>query len=461
MRAIASSQYIPLVGAGAPSSLFFQNALFDYRFVDPAVQATYSDGILSDGALCRLLNHTKECPATDTSQPWALDYASIITIPTPQMYQRYPDLQLYPVCTYPVAPLYNLAGVSNLVLSVPILAKIWSGRITTWDHPDIVDTNPNFTSWNIPANQSIVLVSRSDTAGVTLLFKKVLGTADATFSATASNWGGLVKPILYSTTQGHIAYVSRNPYTLGYASAGDAIGLVPMAKLNRSGAVVEFGEQSVQYAVLEKGLSFGNNGDDPAHLTGDLHNAVNPLAWPMVMWTYVGVRKSTLRPGATCATRNALVAYWRWFWSSADMAALGTRLGFTAVPAVVRQQAVARFKEDIYCDGVRVWQEADTPALAGYGTESASAIIDKFQQSYALVDSSVTLNYITLASDQVDVSSVLQAGGFVVSTHPSSSASSGVYSLVLGSEAVVAVSTMTNLVLDGLTLAKILNGDIT
>lgn len=47
-------------------------------------------------------------------------------------------------------------------------------------------------------------------------------------------------------------------------------------------------------------------------------------------------------------------------------------------------------------------------------SESASAIIDKFQQSYALVDSSVTLNYITLASDQVDVSSVLQAGGFVV-----------------------------------------------
>eukprot|EP00667_Euglena_gracilis_P029433 EG_transcript_38977 len=152
-----------------------------------------------------------------------------------------------------------------------------------------------------------------------------------------------------------------------------------MAKLNRSGVVVEFGEQSVQYAVLEKGLSFGNNGDDPAHLTGDLHNAVNPLAWPMVMWTYVGVRKSTLRPGATCATRTALVNYWLWFWSSADMAALGTRLGFTAVPAVVRQQAVARFKEDIYCDGVRVWQEADTPVLAGYGTESASAIIDKFQ----------------------------------------------------------------------------------
>lgn len=32
-------------------------------------------------------------------------------------------------------------------------------------------------------------------------------------------------------------------------------------------------------------------------------------------------------------------------------------------------RVVARFKEDIYCDGVRVWQEADTPALAGYGTD--------------------------------------------------------------------------------------------
>eukprot|EP00667_Euglena_gracilis_P004807 EG_transcript_4833 len=181
------------------------------------------------------------------------------------------------------------------------------------------------------------------------------------------------------------------------------------------------------------------------------------------MWTYVGMRKATLRPGATCATRTALVNYWLWFWSSKDMANFGTKLGYISLPELVRDQVVARFKKDMYCDGQQVWQEAEVPVVVGHGPESASAIIDKFQQSYALVNSSVTLKYTALASDQVDVRPVLQAGGFLVSTAPlsTSSASSGVYSLMLGIEAVVVVSTMTNLVLDGLTLAKILNGDIT
>lgn len=40
----------------------------------------------------------------------------------------------------------------------------------------------------------------------------------------------------------------------------DAKGLVPLVKLNRSGTIVECNSASVQYAVLEKGLSFGNNG---------------------------------------------------------------------------------------------------------------------------------------------------------------------------------------------------------
>eukprot|EP00667_Euglena_gracilis_P014363 EG_transcript_14869 len=322
---------------------FIQEALFDYRFVDPSVGATFSGAILSDGALCRLLNHTAECGATDILPPLYLDYASILNIPTPTMYEQYPDLQLYPVCAYPVVPIYNLNGIGDLVLTTQILAKIWSGRITTWDHPDIQATNPNFTSWNVPANQSIILISRPDTTGVTQLLKKVLAAADPTF-VPAANWGGLVQPILYSSMVGGIAYVSRNLYTMGYAAAGDAQGLVPLASLNRSGVIVQFSEGSVQYAMLEKGLSFGNNGDDPAHLTGDLLNAANPLAWPLVMWSYVGVRKATLRPGATCDTMTALVNYWLWFWSSTDMANLGTKLGYIAQHALQPRPELCRLQ---------------------------------------------------------------------------------------------------------------------
>eukprot|EP00667_Euglena_gracilis_P020288 EG_transcript_21960 len=271
-----NTQLVPLVGAGAPCIQFFQDAVFDYRFVDPSVQATFFGAVFSDGALCRLMNYTAECAATDTLLPFSVDFGSILNIPTPEMYRKYPDLQLYPVCTYAVAPIYNLNGVDDLVLSIQILAKIWSGRITTWDHPDIVANNPNFSSWNVPTNQSITLVAYVDSAGVTELLKEVMAAADPTFPA-AANWGEFVQPAIHSSIIGGIAHVSRNPYTLGYTTAGEALGLVPMARLNRSGTIVQFDEASVQYAVMEKGLSFGNNGDDPAHLTGDLSNAVNPL----------------------------------------------------------------------------------------------------------------------------------------------------------------------------------------
>eukprot|EP00667_Euglena_gracilis_P033821 EG_transcript_56411 len=79
-----------------------------------------------------LVGGSRSLPLTDTLQPRQLDYAAILTIPAPKVYQQYPDFQLYPICTYPIAPLYNLNGVTNLVLSMPILEKIWSGRIRTW-----------------------------------------------------------------------------------------------------------------------------------------------------------------------------------------------------------------------------------------------------------------------------------------------------------------------------------------
>lgn len=56
-----------------------------------------------------------------------------------------------------------------------------------------------------------------------------------------------------------------------------------------------------------------------------------------------------------------------------------------------------------------------TVTLPGFpAPESASPIFDRFQQSYALVNNSVVLNYTTLASDQADVNDMLQEGGFLV-----------------------------------------------
>eukprot|EP00667_Euglena_gracilis_P011063 EG_transcript_11275 len=455
------STVLQAAGDTLPMSLYL-DAFFAYRFEAPSVQLTF-DASTGDGALCRLMNYSTECPAGDTELPWYLDWGSLTSPISSDKYARYPDLQLYPTVAAAVVPIYNLDGVTDLVLNLETLAKIWSGRITTWDHPDILATNPNFSTWNIPANQRIALVGRADVSAVTAVFRQSLAAVDAAFqtqvgTSSAPAWNG-TQVLLRTGAQLVASYVMRNRYTLGYSPLGDAVtdGLA-VVKLNRSGLVVEASTDSVEYAMLERGVAFGNNGDDPAHLTADLFDAANPLAWPITSYCYVAVRKSTLRPGATCATVSALVDFWLWFWAADDVETMAISLGFSVLPTVVQKKVMARFEQDMRCDGAVVAQEAEIPVVEAYGPGSAATVFAKFQEAYALANSSVTLNYTALAGTK-DVTPYLQAGGIVLSTAPLSSTTSAV-TLVLAAEALVGISRYA-LTLDGKTLARILNGDIT
>eukprot|EP00667_Euglena_gracilis_P033019 EG_transcript_52480 len=114
----------------------YLDAFFSYRFVQPSVQMTFHSRPTNQ-ALCRLMDYSKECAADDTEQPIFLDWASVDTPLPADALARYPDLQLYPTVAGAIVPIFNLNGVTDLVLGMDTLAKVWSGRITTWDHPEI------------------------------------------------------------------------------------------------------------------------------------------------------------------------------------------------------------------------------------------------------------------------------------------------------------------------------------
>lgn len=48
-------------------------------------------------------------------------------------------------------------------------------------------------------------------------------------------------------------------------------------------------------------------------LTADLNNARGLNGWPIATYTYVVLRTSTLRAGATCDNVHDTVAFWQWF----------------------------------------------------------------------------------------------------------------------------------------------------
>lgn len=55
-----------------------------------SVQLTF-DASTGDGALCRLMNYSTECPAGDTELPWYLDWGSLTSPISSDKYARYPD----------------------------------------------------------------------------------------------------------------------------------------------------------------------------------------------------------------------------------------------------------------------------------------------------------------------------------------------------------------------------------
>jgi ABC-type phosphate transport system substrate-binding protein len=88
------------------------------------------------------------------------------------------EILYFPIVSAPITVSYNVSGVSNLRLSPSTLARIFSGKITSWDDPAIKADNPGAS---LP-NTGITVVHRADASGTTSNFTKYL------VSAGGSNW---------------------------------------------------------------------------------------------------------------------------------------------------------------------------------------------------------------------------------------------------------------------------------
>lgn len=72
---------------------------------------------------------------------------------------------------------YNLPGITNLKLSGPILAGIYTGKITKWNDPAIAAANPGVT---LP-DHVIIPIHRLDGSGDTFIFTQYLSDSDASW----------------------------------------------------------------------------------------------------------------------------------------------------------------------------------------------------------------------------------------------------------------------------------------
>ena len=152
-----------------------------------------------------------------------------------------------PLVFGPVALAYNLAGVEKLVVNSDVLAKIFTGRITTWNDPAIAALNPGVA---LP-DTKITPIYRSDSSGTTDNFQKYL-TAAAPQSWTkgvgTEFQGGVGEGAQKSA--GVVQAVQATPGAIGYVEKGfaDQAGL-PYAQIDTGSGAVALTNETAGKAV--------------------------------------------------------------------------------------------------------------------------------------------------------------------------------------------------------------------
>ncbi|GFG72393.1 phosphate ABC transporter substrate-binding protein PstS [Mycolicibacter senuensis] len=184
----------------------------------------------------------------------------------------------------PIAITYNIAGVDNLILDGPTVAKIFNGAVTSWDDPAVKDLNPGAA---LPA-APIHVVFRSDESGTTDNFQKYLeGASDGAWGkGTGKSFNGGVgegakgndgTAAAISTTEGAITY---NEWSFAQAKN------LPTAQIITSAGPepVAISAESVGKTIA--GATIKGEGNDLVLDTASFYKPSNAGSYPIVLATY-------------------------------------------------------------------------------------------------------------------------------------------------------------------------------
>ncbi|MFR9776810.1 phosphate ABC transporter substrate-binding protein PstS [Micromonospora sp. MS34] len=231
-----------------------------------------------------------------------------------------------PMVTGPIAVAYNLPGVDGLQLKPTTIAKIFAGKITKWDDPEIKADNADA---KLPST-AIATVHRNDSSGTTDNFTNFLSkTAEADWTfGKAKEWkapGGTGQ----KGSDGVTNFVKSTPGSITYTewSFADNAG-VGVAKIqNGNGEFAELTAENAGKAVA--GAKVVGQGDDLA-LSID-YSTKEAGAYPLILVTYEIVCDKGLPADKLKAVKGFLE-----YTSSTEGQQALTELGYAPLPDSVR-----------------------------------------------------------------------------------------------------------------------------
>jgi phosphate transport system substrate-binding protein len=188
-------------------------------------------------------------------------------------------VQLLPMTAGAIVLAYNLEGVPELKLSREAYVGIFLGKVTKWNDPLIVKTNPGVKLPDSPIN----VIVRADSSGTTFVFSQHLATISPEFAKspgvnTMPNWTVGTRS---KGNEGVTASLRTTPGSIGYVEYGYANGQgLAMASLeNKAGKFVKATTQSSQAALAAVEM--------PPDLIAWLPDPAGESSYPIVTYTWL------------------------------------------------------------------------------------------------------------------------------------------------------------------------------
>lgn len=328
---------VQINGAGATFPLPVYTAwTFAYQYVDPSVVINYQ-GIGSGGGKKGIIDNT-------------IDFAGSDSLLKDEEYTAGKDLQMYPMLAGAVVPVYNLtwakefaadAKVPALVLDRQTLVDIYNAKITKWNDPAIVALNPGLDGY-LP-DATITAVHRSDGSGTTEIFTKAL----ASFSAdwTAGGASSVEWPVDKAGNgiggkgnQGVAAAVINTPNSIGYVELSYAISnkMSAVSLVNKAGKTVVANAESVAADMSDFADAFD------AKLTATIVDGAGEGSWPITGYTYIILHTTD---STDAVKTQKIVEFLKWALTDAGAGKQAADLGYSVLPAAVRDQVLAKLAE--------------------------------------------------------------------------------------------------------------------
>ncbi len=232
-----------------------------------------------------------------------------------------------PMVVGPIAVAFNVSGVSSLQLKPATLAKIFAGKITTWNDAAIAADNAGVT---LPSTK-ITAVHRTDSSGTTDNFTKYLSTVDPTdwtfgHDKTWKAPGGDGE----NKSDGVSAFIAKTDGAIGYVEWSFVqVNNLKSAKIgNGAGEFVDLTGDAAGKTIASAKVS-GASADD-MQLTID-YNTTASGAYPIVLVTYEIVCEK-----GNDAGKLPLVKGFLGYTASTTGQGSVTKLGYAPLPETVR-----------------------------------------------------------------------------------------------------------------------------